>query len=103
MPGPRADDEAQPEQAAVDLRYAWSEVRVLVTADAQGTQLAAELEVELDGCTARYEVLGLYPAVACLSDADCRDEGNGINPDFAVRCADAIGLCVLAEAPPAYE
>ena len=97
-------DESQPAQAAADIEYRWSDARFVVTADAQGTQFEAELEVRgAEGCTANYHVVGLYPAVPCESDEDCDDEQNGINPDFAVRCNAALGLCVLDDELPAYE
>jgi len=53
-------------QPATDVTYTWSNVRVYVTAAANGTELAASLKVEQDGCTAEYAVEGLYPAISCL-------------------------------------
>lgn len=96
-------DESQRAQPAVNIRYQWSNARFVVSADAQGTQFEADLEYQRDNCTARYRVVGLYPAVACMSDEQCDDEKNGINPDFAVRCNTAVGHCVLDAALPAYE
>ena len=95
-------DESRPELPAFDAVYRWRDARVLVTADAQGTQLEADLRVEIDGCEAEYHVVGLYPAAACETDADCQDPQTGINPDFAVRCELALGLCVAIEPLPAY-
>lgn len=100
------DDESDPglpEVAATTIRYAWSNAKFLVSADAQGTQFEADLTYTRDGCTAEYHVLGLYPAIGCESDDDCTADDNGINPDFAVRCETNIGMCVIASAPPAYE
>lgn len=96
-------DESLPAQPAIDVQYRWSDARFVVSADAQGTQFEAELEYQQDGCTATYHVVGLYPAVGCESDAECNDETNGINPDFAVRCNTELGLCVLNAELPAYE
>lgn len=107
-----------PPQAATSVSYEWTNVRVLVNADAQGTQLAADLRFEQDGCVAEYRVTALYPVVACASDEDCDDDANGINPGFSTVCDNGLasaaqyflgdpeftgGLCVLAEEPPSYK
>jgi hypothetical protein len=97
-------DETQPAQAAVDVRYVWSNTRFVVSADAQGTQFEADLEyTQGDDCTAKYHVVGVYPAVECKTDDECNDDRNGINPDFALRCNTQLGLCVLDAELPAYE
>jgi hypothetical protein len=96
-------DESQRAQPAVNIGYRWSNARFVVSADAQGTQFEADLEYRRDDCTAKYRVVGLYPAVACESDEQCDDPRNGINPDFAVRCNIALQLCVLDAELPAYE
>jgi len=96
-------DESVPAQPATTVAMEWSNVRILVTADAQGTQMTADLHFEQDGCEADYSVVGVYPAVPCAADDECTADGNGINPDFAVECNEAFGYCVLAEAPPSYE
>ncbi|KIG16172.1 hypothetical protein DB30_04890 [Enhygromyxa salina] len=97
------EDESQPAQPAAEIAYQWSRARFVVSADAQGTQFEADLEYTRDGCTASYHAVGLYPAVSCESDAECDDDKNGINPDFAVRCNTELGLCVLDGPLPAYE
>lgn len=116
------DDETMPAQAATDLSYVFSNARFLVTADAQGTQFTADLKFTQDGCTAEYEVTGVYPVIGCVEDRDClclapaEDATpaekkmyttecipSGMNPDFAVKCNTDYGLCVLAEAPPSYQ
>jgi hypothetical protein len=56
-----------PEQPAVDVSYAFSNVRVYTTASAYGTQLAADLTYTKDGCTALYHVAAVYPAVDCTA------------------------------------
>jgi hypothetical protein len=86
-----------PGQAPTAVSYEWSDVRVLVNADAQGTQLSAELHFEQDGCAADYHVTALYPAVPCMTDEDCDDDANGINPGFATVCD--LGLAGPARYP----
>lgn len=116
------DDESLPEQPAIDISYEFSNLRFLVTADAQGTQFTADLKYTQDGCVAEYEVVGLYPVIGCTNDKEClclphpedatAEEKaeclpTGINPDFAVKCfiepMQEQGVCVLAEAPPSYQ
>lgn len=97
------EDETVPAQPATTVAMEWSNVRILVTADAQGTQMTADLHFEQDGCEADYSVVGVYPAVGCASDEECDDDANGINPSFATRCNMDLGLCVLAEEPPSYQ
>jgi hypothetical protein len=97
------EDPTMPAQPAIDVAYQWSNARFVVSADAQGTQFEADLEYTQDDCTATYHVVGLYPVVACATDDACNDDRNGINPDFAVRCNTALGLCVLNDDLPAYE
>jgi hypothetical protein len=97
------EDELEPAQAAIDVRYVWSNARFLVSADAQGTQFEADLEYTQDGCTAKYHVIAVYPAVECETDDKCNDDKNGINPDFPLRCNTDIGRCVLDGELPAYE
>ena len=99
------DDESQPAQDAVDITYSWSNLRFVVTADAQGTQFEGDLEYSdgTAGCTASFHVVGLYPVVGCETDEECNDDANGINPSFAVRCNTDIGMCVPSKDLPSYE
>lgn len=97
------DDETLPLQPATTMSYDWTDIRMLVTADAQGTQFVANLHFEQDGCAADYHVVGVFPAVGCATDEECNDDANGINPSFSVECATELGLCVLTDEPPAYE
>ncbi len=53
------------EEADIDLRYAWSDVRVHVSADEIGTRFTARLEYTDHGCTALYDVDAIYPSVDC--------------------------------------
>lgn len=107
-----------PPQAATTITYEWSNMQVLVSAEAQGTQFAADLHFEQDGCAADYHVTALYPATPCTADADCQDSATGINPNYAVECDLGLtapaqyyigdpeftgGLCVPSEEPPSYK
>ncbi|MCA9656311.1 MAG: hypothetical protein KC501_40775 [Myxococcales bacterium] len=97
------EDESIPAQPATTVSYAWSNVRILVTADAQGTQMSADLRFTQDGCSADYHAIGVFPAVYCESDEECEDDANGINPSFKTVCDAGLGLCVLPGEPPVYE
>lgn len=122
-------DESVPGEPALpplSFREEWSDAKWLVNPDAQGTQFEADYKVTVDGCTAEYHAIGVYPATPCMSDDDCSGEGISINPDFAIRCALDIqdeynapdfpddpatpedetenwGLCVLTGPIPAYK
>jgi hypothetical protein len=52
-------------EPAHDARYEWSNVRVYVTAAANGTQFSADLKYSVDGCSAQFKVTALYPSVSC--------------------------------------
>ena len=54
-----------PAVPALDVTYKFSDVRVYTTARALGTQLSAKLTYTQNGCTAKYDVRALYPAVSC--------------------------------------
>ena len=114
------EDETTPDIPAVPattIRYEWSNVKVLVSANYQGTQFSADLKYTQDDCTAEYEVKGLYPLIGCASDLDCcstekecttKVDGktevlplSSINPDFDVKCSTELGFCVLNDDFPA--
>ncbi|APR81345.1 Putative lipoprotein mlpA precursor [Minicystis rosea] len=109
---------------ATSLRYEWSDVRVYVTTASPGTQMVATVKITQDGCSAQFDVLGLWPAVSCETldaegngtgapdpvrcdpnaDPDAgRPTGSGINPDLkdAIVCDPDLLLCVLKEIPAA--
>ena len=105
------------DQPATDLKYVWSNVRVLVTAAEIGVQMTGDLTVTQDGCTGVYHVAGLWPSVACavLDDAGnglTDDAGNpvldptqcspdnGVNPNAQVTCDPVQALCVPASDRP---
>ncbi len=107
---------------AVDISYKWSNVKLFVTAASPGQQLSAELEYSEDGCTAKYDVSAVYPAVDCgVTDEDGNyvmngsvfevDEtlcagsnvyGRSIQPTYPVKCDASIHLCVLDGAVPSF-
>ncbi|MCA9690072.1 MAG: hypothetical protein R3A51_13335 [Nannocystaceae bacterium] len=97
------EDDTVPAQPATSVRYEWRNARILVSANAQGTQFSADLTYTQDGCTAEYHVVGVYPAVGCELDEECTADDSGINPDFPTRCHAELGLCVLVGEPPAFE
>ncbi|HEY2518085.1 MAG TPA: hypothetical protein VGI39_44750 [Polyangiaceae bacterium] len=112
-----SDPNAGIDQAATDLKYAWSNVRILVTAAQIGVQMTGDLVLTQDGCSAAYHVAGLWPSVSCaaLDDAGTAltdDAGNpvldpsacspdnGINPNVDVACDPVQALCVPAREQP---
>jgi len=91
---------------ALRLSYQWSNVRILAIPKAPGTQLLADLVYTENGCTARYEVWGLWPGgVSCddgsgaPDDSICQMEGT-LNPDFVVACEPTLLVCVPGKRPP---
>jgi len=52
---------------AVDIAYAFSNVRVYTTPGAYGTQFAGDLTYTNGACVAQYRVAALYPAVSCAA------------------------------------
>jgi hypothetical protein len=65
---------AQPAQPAIDIRYNWSNVRVVVTPSAIGTKFEADLEYTVDGCTAEYKVAAVWPVIECGSPVEGSEE-----------------------------
>jgi hypothetical protein len=101
------DDESTPDtpaQPATSIKYEWSNARVVVSANYQGTQFSADLKFTQDGCTAEYEVVAVYPVAPCATDDECQDTSvTGINPDFDLRCEPDLGFCVLNGDIPALK
>ncbi|HEX8698642.1 MAG TPA: hypothetical protein VF815_07390, partial [Myxococcaceae bacterium] len=101
-----------PGPQAVDITYSWSNIRISSTPQAPGTQMIANLEYTEAGCTAQYEVWGMWPAVPCGTEEDgtagepdnsiCANAGS-INPDFATTCDPDALLCVPARRPPSLK
>ncbi|RKH45050.1 hypothetical protein D7Y23_26465 [Corallococcus sp. AB050B] len=79
-----------------DITYQFGKVRVYSNPGAPGTQMTGELSYTNNGCTAKYVMRAIWPAVACDPRLDTNEpanapstcgSGSGINPDFAVACA----------------
>ena len=94
---------------AVTATYRFENTKFYVSARSPGVTFTSDLtysETTAAGtCTAQIAAVGLYPAVACTTNADCdpcadvgagRTTGSGIIPDLATRCYTNIGMCVLA-------
>jgi len=97
-------NEIHDQVGGTSISYTWSNVRFYVTPRVPGTQFAAQLDyVGEDGCTATYNALGVFPAVACEDgdgnpdDSLCGQSGDfgQISPDFKVKCDPDLLLCVL--------
>jgi hypothetical protein len=112
------EDESTPEEPAVNIKYAWKNLKIYVTAAAQGTQFSGDLTYTQDTCAVDYKVIGFWPEVGCEGvgldemgkeiavpdDSLCcpnadpeagRITGSGINPDFPVKCDPNLLICVL--------
>lgn len=50
---------------ATSMAYRWRNVEVYVTPQALGTQFKGEVEIEINGCSATYTAVGMWPAVDC--------------------------------------
>ncbi|HLL56039.1 MAG TPA: hypothetical protein VK447_20930 [Myxococcaceae bacterium] len=94
---------------ARDLVYRWTEVKILSRPDAPGSQLVATVEYTEDGCTATYEVWGVWPSLSCRGedgspdDRLCDTTAHGMNPDFALACDPTQLRCVPARRPPSFK
>jgi len=58
------------EQAAVHLKYEWSNVRIIVNPDSIGTQTFADLNYTNNDCQAQFRVSILTPVVDCFTAED---------------------------------
>lgn len=67
-----------PEVPASTIKYEWSNLKVYVTAAAQGTQFSADLTYTQDACSADFHVRGVWPLVGCIK---LDKEGNPANVD----------------------
>jgi hypothetical protein len=93
-----------PDQPATHVTYAWSNVRVYVSAAETGVQTYGDLTITQDGCSAASHVSILVPRVPCggtddagapiadntlcnpLPDGINNPSGSGINPAVAPSC-----------------
>jgi len=111
------EDESEAEVPAEEpktVEYAWSNMRFIVSPSIIGTVFTANLTHKVNGCTAEYTAVGLYPAVYCGDDdgnpvdALCAPEanpelgtpyGSGINPDFrdSIKCNPDLLLCMFED------
>lgn len=94
---------------AADVVYRFSNVKILARPDAPGTQLLADLELTQNGCTAQYEVWGVWPGdISCAHEAGQPDDNlcataGTLNKDFATKCDPDLLLCVPAQRPPSFK
>jgi hypothetical protein len=76
--------------------YKWSNLKFYVTAGALGTQFTGDVDITIDGCTASYTAVGMWPALhcedyeapvaeTCTSDGECA----GLASPNCVPAADA--------------
>jgi hypothetical protein len=68
-----------PAQDPVDVSYVFENVEIVASAQNYGTKLTADLTYTFNGCTAKYKVKAVYPAVAC--DAQSYPEPEPIETD----------------------
>ncbi len=77
------------------VKYEWSTFKTMMTTRVPGSAWTAHLKYTVDGCTAEYDVTGIWPMVTCSTDEDCnpnanpdagRVTGSGLSPDFKPRC-----------------
>jgi len=64
-----------PPAPAVDVSYAFSNVRVYFTPAAIGTQFTADLTYTQADCVAKYRVAAVYPIVSCGAPTPLEDVG----------------------------
>jgi len=99
------------DESMVDVRYQWSNVRVQGSSAIPGTQWTADLVYSEGNCTARYQAVGMFPAIQCVRTVEGRVErdpaicqqlraGLSIDPAFPTFCEETTNLCVLSGAPP---
>ena len=93
----------------LDIAYRWTEVKILSRANAPGSQMVGRVQYSEGGCTAEYEVWGMWPAVFCGDEDDlpddsvCNEEGHGLNLEFASVCDPSSLFCVPASRPPSFK
>ncbi len=77
-------------QGAAVHSYKFTNVKFLVTERAPGSQMGANLEYTVGGCTATYKVKAVWPASTCTDDSGCKLPKAPLNPDFDATCAPGI-------------
>ncbi len=119
---PLPDGGTDPALPAEAFSETWSNLKIYATANATGTQIAADYQLTADGCTAKYKVTAIWPVVGCenpdTGDADdslcqnytdvgghvvppCGDHGC-LNLDFKSKCDPTLKLCVAAGDIPSF-
>ncbi|WP_147468225.1 MULTISPECIES: hypothetical protein [Corallococcus] len=95
-----------------DINYQFGKVRVYSNPGAPGTQMTGELTYTNNGCTAKYVMRAIWPAVGCDPSLDPNDPanapstcgaGSGMNPDFAVTCDPETEACTPTKAIPSFK
>lgn len=103
---------------ANQIVYQYSNVRVYSAPSAPGTQMTGELTYTNNGCTSKYVMNAIWPAVGCDPEvgteaANC-GPGSGLNPDFNATCLmgvycgifaqpDLEGCCVPTNQVPSFK
>lgn len=94
-----------PAQVETSLSIEWSNVNIFVTTALLGTQAQGTMKLTLDGCSATYNVVALWPAVGCEKvkflapvdpEGECDPYGDpttckDCNPDTDENC-NAMGV-----------
>jgi len=91
------------------IGYTFTTVKFYVTAQIPGTQFTANLAYTEGGCTANYDVTGIFPVVTC-DDGDGNPDqtlcagadpntGLSANPEFPLVCDADTLICVLDKLP----
>jgi len=79
----------------LNVKYEWSNMKILSTAQFPGTLFVADLHLTENACDATYKVYGVHPLVPCETDEDCNPEpnlaigrtiGSGMSADYAPKC-----------------
>lgn len=114
---------------AAAVSYKLTQLEFVGTPRVPGTQFRGQMEYTEDGCTARYNIVGIAPWVPCeVLDADengtgvgddalcnttdlpdggtgaaCNEFGECLNPDFAMKCDPVNFVCVPAGEIPSLK
>jgi hypothetical protein len=101
-----------PSPAEWPVQFQLSDVKVYVPPGRLGDQLSGVLTYTEDGCTWRYAMRAIFPAVACDPALDPEDPahaartcgaGSGIDPAMAVVCDPRLSACVPAGPIPSLK
>ncbi|NOJ82313.1 hypothetical protein [Myxococcus xanthus] len=87
---------------ANQIVYQYSNVRVYSAPSAPGTQMTGELTYTNNGCTSKYVINAIWPAVGCDPESDAPADncgpGSGLNPDFAATCITTANCAIYGGA-----